>query len=179
MLFRSHILLGRALFASGHHQEVVEISDAAIRASGNDYNIYVPIRNALSALGKTEAFRNMNIQAVQALEAHLREVPEDARARCHLALAYIALNRLDDANREANLAMALRPNDAMVAYNLACVFCRLNRKEDGMKTLRKAWEAGFHDTDWARNDPDLDLVHGDPEFERLYPPPQSSGPSGP
>jgi serine/threonine protein kinase/Tfp pilus assembly protein PilF len=170
----AHILLGRALFASGRYQEVVEIADAAIKASGNDYNIYVPIGNALAALGKTEALRNMAIQRVQALETHLREVPEDARARCHLAITYIMLNRLDDANREANLATALRPNDAMVAYNLACVFCRLNRKEDGMKMIRKSWEAGFRDNDWARNDPDLDLLHGDPEFERLYPPPAAS-----
>jgi len=35
--------------------------------------------------------------------------------------------------------------------------------------LRKAWEAGFHDAVWARRDPALLLLHGEPEFERLYP----------
>jgi len=38
-----------------------------------------------------------------------------------------------------------------------------------LEALRKAWEAGFKDPDWARRDPDLALLHGDPEFERLYP----------
>ncbi len=41
--------------------------------------------NALGALGKTEALRNMRLRRIQALEAHLREVPEDARARILLA----------------------------------------------------------------------------------------------
>src|SRR5712691_712170 len=51
----AHILLGRSLFAAGRYPEVLEITDAAIKASGNDYNTYVPIVNALKALGKRYA----------------------------------------------------------------------------------------------------------------------------
>lgn len=32
-----------------------------------------------------------------------------------------------------------------------------------------SWEAGFEDAAWARRDPDLMLLHGDSEFERLDP----------
>jgi len=32
-----------------------------------------------------------------------------------------------------------------------------------------AYSAGFTDANWARRDADLALLHGDPEFERLYP----------
>ena len=165
-----YYLLGRTLFAAGRYREVVEITDAALKAAGDDYNVYVPIANALGALGKIDTLRNVHTQRSQVLEAHLRNVPEDARARCHLALAYAALNRIEDANREANLAMALRPNEATVLYNLACVFCALERKKEAMTSLEKAWEAGFRDPTWARRDPDLAILHDDPEFDRLYPP---------
>jgi non-specific serine/threonine protein kinase len=165
-----YYLLGRTLFAAGRYHEVVEIMDAALKAAADDYNVYVPIANALGALGKTDALRNMNTQRSQVLEAHLRNVPEDARARCILAVAYAAVNRVEDANREANLAMALRPNEATVLYNLACVFCALERKQEAMISLEKAWEAGYRDPTWARRDPDLALLHDDPEFNRLYPP---------
>ena len=166
----AYVLLGRALFTAGRYQEIVEMSDAAIKASGTDYNTYVPIMNALGALGKTDALRNTTLQRTQVLERHLSEVAEDARARTILAGDYAALGRVDDANREALLAIALRPNDAMVAYNLACVYCHLKQKDDAMRTLRKAWEAGFRDPGWARKDPDLALIQDDPEFARLYPP---------
>ncbi len=165
----AYYLLGRALFAFGSYQEVANIADEALAASGNDYNVYVPIVNALGALGKEEALRNVRARRIQALEEHLRRVPEDARARTLAATDYASLNRVDDAAREANLALALRPTEATVLYNIACSFCMLNKKTEALEALTKAWNAGFKDADWARRDPDLAPLHGDPEFEKLYP----------
>jgi len=165
----AYFLLGRALFASGKYQEIADIADAAIRSAGEDYNIYVPIMNALGALGKTEAVRNLFQQRIQIIEKHLREVPEDARARTQLAVGYASCGRIDDATREANLAMFLRPNEATVLYNAACAFCLMGKKPEALDAIRKAYDAGFKDAIWARRDPDLSLLRGDPEFERLYP----------
>jgi serine/threonine protein kinase/tetratricopeptide (TPR) repeat protein len=165
----AYYLLGRTLFASGDYQNLVNLSEVAIATSGEDYNIYVPIMNAMGALGKTEALRNVTLRRAQVIEEHLKKVPEDARARTLLANDYAYLGRVVDATREANLAIALRPDDATVLYNLACVFCNLHKKEEALAALRKAWEAGFKDPAWARRDPDLALLHSDPEFNRLYP----------
>jgi non-specific serine/threonine protein kinase len=167
----AYYLLGRAYFAAGQYHDVARIAEAAVRASGDDYNIYIPIMNSLGALGKKDALRNLTQQRALVLEEHLKNVPEDARARCLLALDYAAVGRLDDAGREASLAMALRANDATVLYNLACVFCQLQRKDDGMNALRRAYELGFRDPAWARRDPDLTILHGEPEFERMFPEP--------
>jgi non-specific serine/threonine protein kinase len=165
----AYYLMLRALFAAGRFQDVAAVADAALEACGTDYNVYVPITNALAAIGKKDALENVRQREILALESHLRTVPEDARARSVLAGDYAALSRTDDALREANLAITLRPNEATVLYNAACVFCQLQRKPDALAALRKAWEAGFIDPDWVRRDPDLALLHGDPEFERLYP----------
>ena len=164
-----YYLLGRALFALGRYQELADIADVAVQAAGEDYNVYTPIQNALGALGKTEALRNFRQRRTQALEAHLRNMPEDVRARVMLAIDYATLGRPDDAMREVNLAMVLRPNESAVLYNAACAFCLMNKKDQAIDALRKAWNEGFQDADWARRDPDLALLHGDPEFERLYP----------
>jgi TolB-like protein/tetratricopeptide (TPR) repeat protein len=165
----AYYVLGRALFAAGRYQEIVDLVDAALQASGDDYNVYVPLNNALGALGKEEAQRNIRFLRIQALEKHLALVPDDARGRVHLAIDYVAAKRVEEASREVQFAVALRPNDANVQYNVACVYCAMNNKGEALIALKRAWDNGLRDGDWARRDPDLAILHGDPEFERLYP----------
>jgi non-specific serine/threonine protein kinase len=165
----AYYLLCRALFAAGRPQEVKDVSESAIEASGEDYNVYVPILNGLGAMGNEEAKLNMTRRFSLALENHLRHVPEDARARILLGANYARLHREADALRELNLAVTLRANEASILYNAACVYCGLNKKVEAIDALRRAWEAGSKDAVWTRRDPDLLPLHGDPEFERLYP----------
>jgi non-specific serine/threonine protein kinase len=155
----------------------VDIAETAIDASGEDYNVYVPIMNCLGAMGKEEAHRNMRQRRMTAFENHLKHVPEDARARILLGSDYAYLGRPDDALRELNLAVTLRANEASILYNAACLYCKRNRKPEAIDALRKSWEAGYHDSVWARRDPDLILLHDDPEFDRLYPAKPASPPA--
>jgi non-specific serine/threonine protein kinase len=164
-----YYLLGRALFSMGRFHEILEIAETALEMAGEDYNIYTPIGNALGALGKTSDIRHWRLRRVQTLETHLRKVPEDVRARVMLSIDYGSLDRVDDALRELNLAIGFRPDDASVMYNAACAYCMLNKKAEALDALAKARAAGFRDSDWARRDPDLAILQGDPEFERLYP----------
>ncbi|HTR04125.1 MAG TPA: protein kinase [Thermoanaerobaculia bacterium] len=167
----AYYLLLRSLFAGGKYEELASLAEEAIAAAGTDYNVYVPIMNALGALGREEARREVRLRLIQTHENHIREVPEDARSRILCAGMYAQEGRIDDAVRETNLAMTLRPNEATVLYNAACVFAALDRRADALDALRKAWEAGYQDAEWTRRDPDLAALHGEPEFEKLYPAP--------
>jgi non-specific serine/threonine protein kinase len=164
-----YYLLGRALFSTGRYQELADISEKAIEASGEDYNVYSPIQNALGALGKQDALRNMRQRRTLTIEAHLRKVPEDVRARMMLGIDYAVAGRIDDAMREVNIAMMLRPDDAITMYNAACAYGKMDKIPEAIDALRRSWDAGYRDARWARRDPDLVTLHGHPEFERLYP----------
>ena len=165
----AYYLLGRALFTAGRHQEVADITDAALEASGEDYNIYVPIMNSLGVLGDSPRLRAVMKKRIAALENHIRNVPEDARARIQLSINYAREGRGDEAMREVKLAVILRPNEATVLYNAACAYSTMNQPSEAIEVLKKAWEAGFRDPQWARRDPDLVPLHGHPDFERMYP----------
>ena len=80
------------------------------------------------------------------------------------------MKRSEEAQREMDFAVGLRPNDGNVPYNCACINCKLGRKAEALTVIRKAWDAGGRDPVWTRRDPDLAILHGDPEFEKLFPP---------
>jgi non-specific serine/threonine protein kinase len=165
----AYYLLCRALFSAGRYQEVVDVMDQALEVNGEDYNVYVPIANALGALGKKDEYRNLLLRRIVALDNHLKQVPEDARARILISGDYAELDREEDALRELNLALTLRANEASILYNAACTYSHLKKKPEALNALRMAWEAGFKDAIWVRRDPDLALLRDDPEFDRLYP----------
>ena len=175
----AYYLLCRALFSAGRYQEVIDVMETALEVSGEDYNVYVPVANSLGALGKKDAHRNLLLRRIGALENHLKQVPEDARARVLMATDYAELGRVEDAIRELNMAITLRANEASILYNAACTYAILKRKREALETIKKAWEAGFKDSVWARRDPDLALLHDDSEFLRLYPLPSDSEISNP
>ena len=165
-----YYLLGRALFEAGRYQEIVDMMETALSHAGENYNTAMPIHNALGALGKRDALLNYVHREIAVYEEALKKTPEDARVRVLLAGGYALHGRFEDAKREADMAMALRPDDAMILYNSACAFCIMNNAKDAMVALKKAWESGYRNAAWTRQDPDLALLHNDPEFERLYPP---------
>jgi len=169
-----YYVLGRALFAAGRYQEILDIMEVAVAHAGENYNTIIPIHNALGALGKEDALKNHLYREIAIFEGQVKKVPEDARARVLLAGDYSMQGRFDDAKRELDMAISLRPDDTMILYNSACAFCLMNRADDALNAIRKAWEAGFRDPIWTRQDPDLALLHGNPEFERLYPPPAAA-----
>ncbi|MCA1732142.1 MAG: protein kinase, partial [Acidobacteria bacterium] len=134
-------------------------------------NAMVPISNALKALGKKDAVLNHTQRQIEMFEEQLKKVPEDARARVLLANDYACMGRTEEAFAEVKLAMTLRPDDALIMYNVACVLCSLDKKPEALAAIKKAYDAGFRDPNWARHDTDLSLLRGEPEFERMYPPP--------
>jgi Na+:H+ antiporter, NhaC family len=70
--------------------------------------------------------------------------------------------------REAHLAMALRPTrPPSCTTSPACSASSANDPRRWTRCARPG--AGFTDPSWARRDPDLAILHGDPEFETLYP----------
>jgi non-specific serine/threonine protein kinase len=162
-------VLGRAYFASGRFQEAADLIEKAIDANGDDYNVYIPFTNALERLGRFSELRRYREMEILILERQLEIVPEDVRARSLLAADYAYAGRPDDAVRHLEMAVALRPNDSNVLYNSCCCYGVLGKKAEALELLKRALANGYANFDWPRQDPDLSLLHDDPEFQRMFP----------
>ncbi|MDZ4805772.1 MAG: protein kinase [Candidatus Eisenbacteria bacterium] len=160
-------ILGRALFASDRLDEAAALVERAMEASGDDYNTYVPYTNVLTRLGRVEEVRELRLRMMGVLEKQLELVPEDVRARILLAGICAEIGRPEDAMRQLQTAVTLRPGDANVLYNAACTYGLLASKAEALATIKKAFEAGYGNREWAARDPDLALLRDDPEFQRL------------
>jgi serine/threonine protein kinase/tetratricopeptide (TPR) repeat protein len=160
-------VLARSYFASGRLQEIVAILARAIEKNGDDYNLYIPLENALENLGKTEAVRDLRQQFKKALEQQLVMVPEDVRARVLLGSSLAKSGDTARATVELERALALRPEDSSILYNAACVYADLARKQDALAMVKKAIQHGYHNLAWLSRDPDLAILHDDPEFQLL------------
>ncbi|MGB8543550.1 MAG: protein kinase [Candidatus Acidiferrales bacterium] len=161
-------ILGRAYFASGRFEEAAALTDRAVEANGDDYNTYIPYTRVLRRLGRTKEVEQLTEKFIRALRQQLELVPEDVRARILLAVS-LAANKKDEdeAVRHLQTAVALRPGDPSTLYNAACTYGVLGRKAEALETVKKAFAAGYSNRDWAARDTDLDLLHDNPEFQKL------------
>jgi non-specific serine/threonine protein kinase len=160
-------VLGRSLFNSDRFEEAADLAEQAIAASGDDYNVYVPYELSLERLGRKAESHQFALRHIRALEQQLVLVPEDVRARMLLANRYAGQGNIDDAIRELQIAVTMRPKDSNILYNAACTYGILGKKAEAIATLKRAKEAGYSNLDWISRDPDFNCLHGEPEFERL------------
>jgi len=159
--------LGQAYFATDRFEEAVAIAERGIEMSGDDYNTYIPFVNSANRLGRVDLARRLHDRQMAALGRQIELVPEDVRARILLAVYYSREGKEREAVREAEKAVSLRSNDANILYNAACAYGVLGKKQEALEMLRRAKQAGSFLVAWAKRDPDLACLAGDPEFERL------------
>jgi tetratricopeptide (TPR) repeat protein len=164
----AYTVLARTYFSSDRLEEGAALLDAALAASGDDYNVYVPFLNTLSKLGRTAELKELESRMLKVLEKQLELVPEDVRARILLAVNYAMIARRSDAVRELERAVTMRFNDPNVLYNAACAYGLMSMKREALEMLRKAKAAGYANLEWATRDPDLACVRDEPEFQQLF-----------
>jgi serine/threonine protein kinase/Flp pilus assembly protein TadD len=161
-------ILGRAYFASGRFEDAAALAERAMECNGDDYNTYIPYHQSFERLGRKKEAETVRERMAKVLRQQLERVPEDVRARVLLAttLAYYGQDA-DEAIRHLKTAVALRPNDPNTLYNAACTYGVLGRKGEALETVKKAFAAGYGNTNWAANDSDLSCLHDEPDFRKL------------
>ncbi len=80
---------------------------------------------------------------------------------------YTKVGRIADGLKMDRKLVRLEPDNATAHYNLACSLALCKKRPDALKSLRKALSLGYDDLDWMRQDPDLEILKDNPEFQKL------------
>jgi tetratricopeptide (TPR) repeat protein len=163
----AHDVLGRAYFASGRYEEAARLAESAMEIVSNDYNALVPLINSFEKLGRMADAERLRRREMEVLQEQLQHFPDDVRARILLAADLAILGDVEGASMHAKIAVAMRPTDANILYNAACTYGLLRMRAEALDAFRRSLDAGYFNTAWCTQDPDLKILHDDPEFKRL------------
>ena len=188
---------GAELSKQGRLEEAVAELRLAIQADPAYATAHLNLAYAYDRLGRTDeavasyqkvialdpksaaAFNNLGVlytkkgkydEAIQLLEEALKLDPANATLKKNLENA--KSNREVLQEQEARIAEArkqteARPKDPRAAYNLSRAYASSHMKDEALEWLDKALQLGFDDIRFAREDPALTDLRGDPRFARL------------
>jgi adenylate cyclase len=166
-LFEAHYFYGRTLFQQSKFADAVRYYSEASRVRPEDYQAPILASASLSRLGRTAEAEATLRRGVQIAERHLELNPDDARALCLGAVAFMELAEPAKALDWAERGLAVDPEDSGVLYNVACVYALGGKTEDALACLDKALRHGFGIREWLENDNALDSLRRDSRFEAL------------
>jgi predicted Zn-dependent protease len=101
------------------------------------------------------------------LEGLVRRDPEYVDALQILGDDYTRRGRFAEGLEVDQRLSALRPEDALVHYNLACSLALTRDPEAAVKALHRALDLGYRDFRWLRRDPDLRGLRRHPLFKSV------------
>jgi tetratricopeptide (TPR) repeat protein len=118
-----------------------------------------------NGLGTVYALRGEWEQALEAFRRAAELAPEDGMYRSSVIGALRALGREAEAQEEIARARPLIEKEN--EYNRACFAAICGEREEALRLLEIALQKRQVSRQWARRDPDLRSLHGDPRFEEL------------
>src|SRR5262245_11800479 len=101
------------------------------------------------------------------LEGLVRRDPEYVEALQLLGDDYTRRGNYGEGLAVDERLARLRPDDALVHYNLACSYSLTGRFEQGIAALDRALSLGYRDFRWLSRDPDLKKLRAHPLYEHI------------
>jgi len=120
-------------------------------------------------LGRPEEARRILQSGLERLIEYVRQHPDDVYARSLLATRLVRSGSIDAGTQQVERILEIAPHDGRIRYNAACTFARAGMTERAIEELKAGIrEIPSYLSDWPRRDPDLESLHGHPEFIRLF-----------
>lgn len=104
---------------------------------------------------------------IEFYEKLLKEKPDFEEALIALAENYTKAGELAKGLELDEKLSTLRPQDALVHYNLACSYSLTGRIDEAFTVLRRAIKLGYNDFKLMDSDPDLTLLRKDQRYNEL------------
>ncbi|MFG0326259.1 MAG: tetratricopeptide repeat protein [Phycisphaerales bacterium JB037] len=169
----------RLEFAGTRLPETIPELEERVRSNPARVEAWIRLGDLRAQAGDGEGARGAYQRAVTMIEQAIPglmgtdEQPRLAYAWYWLGLAHLGLGEEESARTAFGQASAVQEGvvessrEGGAWYNLACFRARAGDAEGAIAALERSVRGrrGWSDAEWARRDPDLELIRGDPRFE--------------
>jgi tetratricopeptide (TPR) repeat protein len=110
--------------------------------------------------------RDLDVK-IEFIEGLVRREPDYVDALQLLGDHYTQRGRFVEGLEVDERLARLRPDDALVFYNLACSYSLTDQFDPATLALEKAFSLGYRDFNWLARDPDLQKLRQQPVYHNI------------
>ena len=162
--FIAYWTLARIYHSMDRDKEAIELYEKVVVLNPDFYSAYNDLSICYERIGDTDQYNNIIQRSMEMYPRYLSQHPDDARAHIFYAQNLAKLGKVDEARKAGKKAYELSPNEAVMLYNLACLFSRLEEREQAVDYLKKACDAGYQNFEWIKRDSDFDNIRNEPGY---------------
>ncbi|MDH3304680.1 MAG: tetratricopeptide repeat protein [Gammaproteobacteria bacterium] len=166
-LYEAYYYFARCRFHQGDMASAAELFEKAASVNPDEYQSRMLRVLVLRGAGRLDEAKDEARRGIAVVEKHLEWNPDDVRALLLGAGSLIVLGEIERAERWMHRAMDIDPNDPISLYNLGCNLAMLNKAEEALDYLERAFEHGTISKDWMQHDADLVNLHSHPRYAAL------------
>ncbi|MDH3814073.1 MAG: protein kinase [Acidobacteriota bacterium] len=166
-LFEAYYYYGTVAFSAGRLETAAEMFEKATEAAPDEIRALQLLPQIYTRLGRDSAAAAANRQRVEVVERRLEFNPDDVPMLLDGASALAALGERQRSLEWASRILDKADDDALVLYNLACLYSLAGEVTSALEALEKSYEAGLADPEWMRQDSDLDNIRKHARYKEL------------
>jgi len=166
-LFEAYYYYGTVAFAAGELETAADMFERASDVAPDEIRALQLLPQVYTRLGREAEAQSANRRRVEVVERRLEFNPDDVPLLLDGASALAALGETRRSLEWASRILDRAGNDALVLYNLACLYSLAGELGSAMDALERSYDAGLADPDWMREDSDLDNVRNHPRYKAL------------
>ncbi len=166
-LFEAYYYYGTVAFAAGRLETAAEMFEKATEAAPDEIRALQLLPQIYTRLGREGAAAAANRQRVEVVERRLEFNPDDVPMLLDGASALAALGERQRSLEWASRILDKAGDDALVLYNLACLYSLAGEVTSSLEALEKSYAAGLADPEWMQQDSDLDNIRHHPRYKEL------------
>ena len=165
--YDAHYFYGRLCFQQGKLEQTARLFERAAALDPNEYQAACLLAQVYEALGRAEAAQGQYPIGYERARRHLELNPNDVRAISLGAAGLLMMGQRERGLEWTRRAVAMAPEDPIVAWNAACNFSRAGDLEAALDDLERAVRLGIADRRWLEHDPDMDPLRDHPRFQAV------------